>query len=453
MNKTKTIKNKITFWYTGIIIVVFLVTICGFLFISEYYSTDNIRTELMDEVGDLKEDMNNYSSYFPDNELMSYYDDGVMLSLYTNDGKYINGIVPDDFPQDYPFDEKEIHSLSKNEDYWYIYDKKIRAGEKNEYLWIRGIHSYSSVANMINNITKWFFVFSPILTLFTALIGYRMISEYFKPIKEMTDTANEITNSQDLSLRIKEIRKEDELSYLSKSFNGMISKLEEHFNIEKQFVSDAAHELRTPISVILSNSEYLLEECELEDEEKKYVTTIHKKTSHMANLVDALLVISRLEKSNYEINYDKIDFSVLVQSVMEEMEEDAKEKEITLNLMDHLGKIEYIGDMTLLIQLFTNLISNAIKYGREGGNVNISLSCDNSLIKIYIEDDGIGISKEHLNKIWNRFYQVNSSHNNDGFGLGLFIVKLIVQLHKGTIEVSSMENKGTVFIVTLPRTL
>lgn len=449
MNR-RTIKLKITLWYTGIIIVTLSIAICGALFASQNYSIDNMKEELRDEVGDLQEDINNYPAYFPDTELLAYYDDGVMLSIYNEDFEMINGITPDDFPMDYPFDGTRIHELSKGEDHWYIFDKKVRISDEN--IWIRGVHSYSSIALMIERLTRWIALIFPVLVFFTAFVGYKMISRSLKPVTKIADTANAIAESSDLSLRLPETNKNDELKHLSDTFNNMLDRVEEQFQREKQFVSDAAHELRTPVSVMMSHCEYLMQDLDLDKEQLHEAEILYDKINHMASLVDALLVISRIEKKSYKLNEDNINLTTLAESVVCEMEKDSMKKNITLKLSDYLTNCEFTGDMTLIVQLFSNLISNGIKYGKEGGYVNITLRESNGLIQISFEDDGIGIPEDKINYIWNRFYQVNNSRSDtDSFGLGLFMVKRIVELHKGSVEVSSVEGKGSVFIVTLPR--
>lgn len=449
MNK-QTIKLKITLWYTGIIIVTLSIAVCGAFFASQSYSIDNMKEELQDEVGDLQEDINNYPAYFPDTELLAYYDDGVMLSIYNKKFEMINGITPDDFPMDYPFDGTRIHELSKGEDHWYIYDKKIQSSGQD--IWIRGIHSYSSIALMIERLTKWITIIFPVLIFLTAFVGYRMISRSLKPVTKIADTATEIAESSDLSLRLPESNKNDELKHLADTFNTMLDKVEDQFQREKQFVSDAAHELRTPVSVMMSHCEYLMQDLNLDKEQLHEAEILYDKIKHMASLVDALLVISRMEKKTYKLNEDNINLSTLADSVVSEMEEDGAKRNITLKLSDYLVNHEFIGDMTLIVQIFSNLISNGIKYGVEGGHVNVILRESNGLIQIVFEDDGIGIPKDSIGQIWNRFYQVNSSRSDtNSFGLGLFMVKRIVELHRGSIEVSSAEGKGSVFIVTLPR--
>lgn len=451
MKKLRSIKSRITFWYTLVIIVVLSVALGGAFLASEQYSMTEMKEELIDEVGDLEEDIANYPDYFPDNDLMAYYDDGVMLSIYNADGELLNGITPDDFPIDHPFIKTEIQEVSNDIERWYVYDKVFIWEDDNVY-WIRGIHSYSAIAHLVENLIKWILILFPVLVFFTAFIGYRMISKSLKPVQEMTDKVNEITKSSNLSLRLQEPEQKDELSYLSETFNDMLDSIEDQFVREKQFSSDAAHELRTPISVILSHCEYMLQDMELEKEEQEEIEIMYEKGQYMANLIDALLLISRTEKKNYKINMDEVDLSVLAESVVDDMTIEAEEKSIQIKLVDQLEDPTYTGDMTLLVRLFTNLISNSIKYGKESGNILVHLREEKGLVFLIFEDDGIGIPKDSLDRIWDRFYQVEHSRaHNIGFGLGLFMVRRIVHLHKGTIEVSSTFGEGTRFTVTLPR--
>ena len=452
MKKLKSIKARITLWYTLVIIVVLSIALGGAFLASEQYSMSEIKEELIDEVGDLEEDISNYPDYFPHNsDLMSYYDDGVMLGIYDSDGILINGVVPDDFPIDHPFLKTEIQEVSNKIDKWYVYDKVYVQEDGNIY-WIRGIHSYSAIAHLVETLTKWILILFPVLILFTAIVGYLMISRSLRPVQEMTNKVNEITRSSDLSLRLPKTEDKDELSYLTETFNSMLNSIEEQFIREKQFSSDAAHELRTPISVIVSHCEYLLQDLELTPDVKEEIEIINEKSHYMANLIDALLLISRTEKKNYKINLDEIDLSVLAESIVDDMQFEADQKHIQIKLTDQLEDSLFIGDMTLMIRVFTNLISNSIKYGKNYGNIFVNMRNENGLTILSFEDDGIGIPKDCLEKIWDRFYQVESSRSDSkGFGLGLFMVRRIVQLHKGTIEVSSTFSEGTRFVITLPK--
>ncbi len=449
--RNQTIKRKITFWYTGIIVIALGIALGASFFIAEKFSFDDLQTELLDEVGDMEEDIKKYPDNFLDAEQMSYYDDGVMMSIYDERGEQLGGVTPDDFPVDQPFEKEDIvHEVENMGSYWFVYDKRVEPEEGVVY-WVRGVHSYSSVALMVESLARLTLILFPILIFLTAFIGHRMISRALKPVSEMTQTVNAITDSTDLSLRLPATDSKDELAELSRTFNNMLEHLEERFLHEKQFTSDAAHEFRTPVSVILSHCEYALENEELNEKDRKEVQIVYEKAQYLSDLVDALLMISRTEKKGYKLNKDVMDLSILAESVVEEMEEDAAEKNIELKLTVHMSEPEFYGDMTMLVQLFSNLISNGIKYGRENGYLHILLREEKGLVNLQFEDNGIGIPKDRLDKIWERFYQVDASRESKGFGLGLFMVKRIVELHKGSIEVSSTEGKGTVFNVTLPR--
>ena len=449
--KKKSIKQRITLWYTLVLVIVLSIFLGGAFLASEQYSKTEMKEELIDEIGDLEEDISKYPDYFPSNDLLAYYDDGVMLGIYNSKGDLINGIIPDDFPIDHPFVKTDVQEVSNKTDKWYVYDK-VFIWNDDEVYWIRGIHSYSEISHLVDMLTKWILILFPILISFTAFVGYLMISKSLRPVQEITDKVNEITHSADLSLRLQESESHDELSYLAETFNDMLANIEDQFIREKQFSSDAAHELRTPISVILSHCEYMLQDMELNKEEREEIEIMYEKSQYMSNLVDALLLISRTEKKNYKINLDEFDLSVLAESVVDDMEIEASRKNIHIRFVDQLEDASFVGDMTLIIRLFTNLISNSIKYGKENGNILVQLQEENGLITLLFEDNGIGIPKESLDKIWDRFYQVETSRaNSQGFGLGLFMVRRIVQLHKGTIEVSSSFGEGRRFVITFPK--
>lgn len=185
---------------------------------------------------------------------------------------------------------------------------------------------------------------------------------------------------------------------------------------------------------------------------EKEIRIIKNKAQNMSDLVLRLLTISREEKRLLHPEREWVDVQLLAESVAEELGEKAKEKEIQIEVINHLENPNICGDMSMLTRLFVNLVDNAITYGRERGYVRISLEDKEEQICLRVEDDGIGMSKEQQKKIWNRFYQAEESRSNTkGFGLGLFMVKQIVGCHKGKISVESELGRGSVFIVELPR--
>lgn len=443
------LKFKVTLWYTCIIALVLAITFGGAFYLSEYYSMGNMKEELLDEVGDLVKVLQENPKYLNGQELPAFYDDGIMLSIYKEDGSFVNGILPDDFPKRFPLKAGEIQELQQNEDYWFLYDYQItdKAGEN---WWVRGINSYSSIAMLIHRLL-WLLAFlGPALVIFTALMGYQMVKKALKPIYTITDTVEDISQASDLSKRLPRPPVPDEFARLTETFNRMLERLDKSFSVEKQFTSDAAHELRTPISVILNHCEYCMDEVELSEEAREELQIIYGKAERMSKLITQLLIMAQAENHTYQLKLEPIDLAVLAESVIEELEEKASKKGIRLILKNRLSDSAVEGDMVLLTRLLMNLADNAVAYGREGGYAEISLEKAGDQICIRVKDNGIGIPGDEIGKIWNRFYRGDKSRTqSQGFGLGLFMVRWIVEQHGGTIEVESEYGRGTVFTVLI----
>lgn len=447
----QSIKFKITCWYTCVIIFVFSVVLGGAFIYSEHYGEDSIKEEVLDEIKDLREDMIRYPDYFPDKELLSFYDDGIMLSIYDSDCNYINGILPDGFPASMNFADGAVRTVKAGEDNWFLCDEKVVMPD-DKIIWIRGIHSFSSLVLIIQRLTAVLCVVFPLLIIFTAFVGYRMIQRALNPIRTITQTVNEIESSSSLSKRLPLHKTKDEFHELSRIFNQMFDSLERNFLKESQFSSDAAHELRTPVAIILSHCEYCLQELELTEEVSTEIKIIQKKAVQMSSLVSQLLAISRAENQMQKPEYEQIDLVLLAESVVEELEEKAEAKHISLEINNHMKNTLMYADMSQLTRMFINLLDNGITYGKENGYVKIYFEEEQGFVCIRVEDNGIGIPENALDKIWNRFYQADKSRSlSQGFGLGLFMVKHIVDGHGGTIEVRSKVDEGTVFVVRLPR--
>ena len=229
----------------------------------------------------------------------------------------------------------------------------------------------------------------------------------------------------------------------------MFDRLQSSFDRETQFTSDVSHELRTPISVISSQSQYGLKYVEINDETREIFENILDESKKMTNLISKLLMLSRMDKGSQKLTIENTDFSEVVEIVVEMKMEKAEEKNITIE-SDVVENLYADVDKSMITRVFINLIDNAITYGKENGKILIKVFQNKDRIVCKVEDDGIGIAKEHMGKIWNRFYQVDSSRSGDNSGLGLSLVKWIIDAHKGTINVESELGKGTVFTFEFP---
>ena len=267
------------------------------------------------------------------------------------------------------------------------------------------------------------------------------------PVNKITKTAKEISESKDLSQRINLKETDKEISSLAATFDEMLEKLETSFNKEKQFTSDASHELRTPISVILTECEYGEECVEDIDEFKEVIGSIKEQANKMSKLVSELLMISRMDKNKIVLSFEDLNIRELLNCVCDEqIEIQTKKIELIRNIDENvMGN----ADRMTLTRLFVNLISNAYQYSPENTKIIVSLTKEKDKVVFSVKDEGIGISKEDQTKIWDRFYQVNSSRLDDGSGgsgLGLSMVKWISDMHKGTLTVESELGKGSTFI-------
>ena len=243
----------------------------------------------------------------------------------------------------------------------------------------------------------------------------------------------------------------DEIQNLAQTFNEMFDRLEDSFNAEKQFTSDASHELRTPLSVIKANCQYALKFAEGEDDFRESLKAIEDQADRASVLLSQLLFFARLDQKQGRVHFDFIDLSKIVSSV-------CADRKILfpcgVSLKTKISpEIFCKADENLIERLLGNLIDNAVKYIGKGDRVTVTLSRQDENIRLSVEDNGIGIDPEAMDKIWNRFYMADESRHEtheNSFGLGLSMVKEIARLHKGRMEVESTPGVGSCFTFILP---
>lgn len=232
-----------------------------------------------------------------------------------------------------------------------------------------------------------------------------------------------------------------------------ITELRKLERIRQDFVANVSHELRTPLSSIKGYAETLLEGA-LEDKKhaKEFIEIIYRDSERLSNLIDDILDLSKIESGKMEMSFAAADIRAIIQRTLSVLEKQASGKNIVfkINLKPGLPKVN--GDETRLIQVFMNLIDNAIKYTPESGSITISASVENGSVRVDIQDTGIGIPEKDLSRIFERFYRVDKARARDqgGTGLGLSIVKHIVSSHGGQVWVVSELQKGSTFSFTIP---
>lgn len=461
--KKLTIRTKITLWFSAVLVLIAALAVLAVMVISNSVIQKGVKDSLIEMVEENTDEVEFYKSlrdsdWLDGDDLYLEYRDGyleidddflnrmngIYTSLYDQEGNLLYGENPAAREtESCMFADAVLQTVRVNGIRYYIYDRAL-SGEGLEDLWLRGLVPETQGTTQtitIARLTSWMI---PVIVIFSVLGGYLLAGRFLRPIKQIGEAAESIREGNDLTRRIQLGGGTDELHQLANTFDRMFDRLETSFKAEQQFTSDVSHELRTPVSVILSECEYTLEETRETEEYKEALEVVQRQGRKISSLIDELLEFTRLEQNPERIIMEKINLSVLYESVCEDMIR-LMERGITLR-WEIAPEIMAYGNPALLSRLLTNLITNACRYGKENGHILVKLNADQDFIRLSVEDDGIGISKEQQEQIWNRFYQADPSRSGRGAGLGLSMVKSIAEVHKGTVTAESVPGEGSIFI-------
>lgn len=290
----------------------------------------------------------------------------------------------------------------------------------------------------------------------SIIIGIRFTDTVTKPLYEISEEM-EKAHKEELDFHFKQYKYEElniisnATMKLSEEIREHISQVEKERRIRQEFFSNASHELKTPITAIKGYAE-LLDNGFAQDEEtkKNFLRRILKTTDNMTNLINDILMISRLEAKEAEVVFSEVRMNPLMEEVFEALEPIAADYQITLHRECEPVVIE--ASTKQMRELLMNLIGNGIKYNHPGGNVWVTVRQTTEEMRIVVKDDGVGISEDDQKRIFERFYRVDKgrSRKMGGTGLGLSIVKHIVEYYDGTISLNSILGEGSTFLVTIP---
>ena len=278
--------------------------------------------------------------------------------------------------------------------------------------------------------------------------GWWLVSRAILPISSISATAIKIS-AGDLSQRINVAEAESELGQLAAVLNSTFARLETAFAQQKQFAADAAHELRTPVSVLLTQTQTALTRERDAASYKQTVEACQRAAQRMRKLIESLLALARFDAGQEVLNRLRFDFSKTVGGCAELVQSLADERGVKMFV--EAEPLELTGDSERLAQVVTNLLTNAIQYNQPDGEVRVKLASQNGLAVLTVTDTGQGIAAENLPRVFGRFFRADTSRTGAGnAGLGLAISKAIVEAHGGAIEVASEVGKGSTFTVRLP---
>lgn len=280
--------------------------------------------------------------------------------------------------------------------------------------------------------------------------GAFLAGRALSPIDRLTRLARRIT-ADDLSARLDLNLPNDEVGRLARTLDEMIARLDEAFRRQRQFTADASHELRSPLTAIKGQVGLVRSKRRDEETYRKVLGVVEDEVDQMVRMVDSLLTLARADAGQISISPEPVDLRELTESVAEQMRPLADGKGVAV-AVESGPSVVIDGDETLLIRLLLNLLSNAIKFTPDGGRVDLGCKIEEHRAILWVRDTGIGIAREHLGRIFDRFYRIDTARTDseEGTGLGLSICQWIAHAHGGSIEVASEVGRGTTFTVSLP---
>lgn len=295
------------------------------------------------------------------------------------------------------------------------------------------------------------------LSVLNAVILSSIVAYYFakkiliKPLSEINNAAKKLAQGE-VEKRVY-IDSQDEIGDLAESFNIMAESLEKVDTVRREFISNVSHEIRSPITSIKGFITGIIDGVIPRDRENYYLNIVNDEVSRLSRLVTDLLDISSMESGKFNLNIIKMDINEIITLCTLNLEGKIKEKNIKVDVIFNKSHEYCLGDRDRIIQVVTNILENAIKYGKEqGGRIQIETYAKGDHIYVSIFNNGPNIPREDINKIWERFYKTDKSRTNKvSTGLGLSIVRLILTQHNQDIWVNNIPDKGVKFTFTLKR--
>ena len=444
--KERSVKVKITLLLTVLMTMLAALMIVFMLIFSNRVAMQTARKQLTDT---LRTNLNyvELTEHRPSiQEGFSYAHNGIVSLIYNQNKALIAGQIPVGFQGEVPFENGVIQTVDAGDTKYLVLDLWIADGWEQG-VWMRGLMEAPNHAVLTRNLLRVAVLTLPLFILLVSLGSYHIMKQTFRPLEKITAAAEAIQEAKDLSGRIGITDGKDEFSRLAENFDRMFERLEHSFETEKQFTTDASHELRTPISIIKGACEYAMKYDETPEERAETIDMIHRQADKMAGLVSQLLSMTRMEQGVEKIKMETIALGDFLRNFSAEQQ--WKEEQIVIHAAESC-LVE--GNAELLGRLLQNLVENAVKYSPKQETVHIFLEDTKEEIRLSVKDRGIGIAKEEQEKIWKRFYQVDSSRSSDeGAGLGLAMVEQIAKLHGGSMSVESSQGEGSTFTLHLPR--
>lgn len=373
--------------------------------------------------------------------------EGDMVTLVLDEnGKILHGEYPKEAPADVEIGSHYTQHVSYQGELWYIRDRfkgELRSkkrGEKTK-IYIRTIVNRKDVSSQYETMAVFAYISILLVCGSVLAAGFLFSRKIKKSMEEMCRSAETIGKNFNISQRIAYAGNIYELDVLNEANNRMLDRMEAILQQQEQFNSDVAHELRTPVSVMLAQCEYVRKHLENKEEVENAFQVIYRHSRKINEIISQLLYLSRLEQGRSKLCREEVDLQEIAESVCEdELDNPEHETEIKMELQP----AETLGDISLIMIAVQNILNNAVKYA-EGKPIEVTTGAEGSRVFVSVRDYGKGMAEAEKEHIFERFYKVDKSRNSEGFGLGLSITAKIMELCHGEVTIESREGEGSLF--------
>lgn len=449
----KTFRLRLTLFYTGAVILI-IAAFC-FLLYRQYKGQllDRVDAQLLETARELITSQMKPKTLTRDQEIIikskheyfqivNYSGEIIITSLSQN--------------QQWPLDKGlMLNAFQGNEGYETV---KFMGGDYrtiyfpvNKETIVRVGKSLDEVGKTLSGLSRLIILFSPLVLLVCAVMSWFFAGWALNPVLEIKNVAEQIRHGR-MRGRINVGPKGRELDELAVIFNDMLQSIHRSMEMQKRFVSDVSHEIRSPLTALRGSIEVALRRRRSAEDYENVLEGSLSDVIRLSRITDDLLFLTRADNNILELRRQWFELGPVLSSILERLGHKAHSAGVSL-IEDYHTDLEVFGDTFLLDQAFSNLVENAIKYTPRGGKVTVTTEEKDGNVLVTVRDTGIGIPEEDIPHLFERFYRVDKerSRRAGGTGLGLSITEWIIKAHKGNISVKSTSGSGSDFIVTLPK--
>jgi signal transduction histidine kinase len=442
-----------SFFIQVIILVIFSFSIYKALELStidRYQAT--LKVILLDIVDDLKEKKNLFDNVL--DEEKEYNFEPLYIRILDNSNSHKKIMQTSNFPNDLQSTNEYLDALKddiitfQEQDIYLINRIKINFNSSLKII-VEIATTKDMLWTTLENLLYILCFIVPIVLIFAVIGGNFLIYKSFSPIEKVLEELKNIT-AIDLTARLKSTKNQDEINQLINEINNLLERLESSFERISQFSSDASHELKTPLTIIKGEIEIALRKDRSIDEYKQTLTTSLEEVILIEQTINDLLFLAKNEKDIISNDMQTLTyFDEIIDESINEVKNFAKIHQIKIKF-ELIESIEVKGYSNLLKIAIKNILKNAIQFSHENSEVLVKSYKENGLFNISIQDFGIGIEEKEQNKIFEKFYRTDKSRNKNsgGTGLGMSIVKKIIDIHKAEVTIKSKENLGTTIVLS-----